>query len=143
MKDFDDLGLAKSLLESITKEGYSKPTPIPGGKAIPVMLAGRDLFGHCTETGTGTKTAAFVLPILNQIAEEPARPQPKHCRAIVIAPTRELAAQILESVRTYGRELRHSAALVVGGNKHGPQIRTLSRGVDVVVATPGRLLDHL
>jgi ATP-dependent RNA helicase RhlE len=140
LKDFDDLGLAKSLLESITKEGYSKPTPIQE-KAIPVMLAGRDLFG-IAQTGTG-KTAAFVLPILNQIAEEPARPQPKHCRAIVIAPTRELAAQILESVRTYGRELRHSAALVVGGNKHGPQIRTLSRGVDVVVATPGRLLDHL
>jgi len=140
LKDFDDLGLAKPILQTLKNEGYTKPTPIQE-KAIPVLLTGRDLLG-VAQTGTG-KTAAFVLPLLNQIVDEPARPKAKHCRAIVLAPTRELAAQILESVRTYGREVRHAAALVVGGNKHGPQIRTLSRGVDIVVATPGRLLDHI
>ena len=137
---FSDLGLAETLLRALTEEGYDTPTPIQA-KAIPHLLQGRDLLG-IAQTGTG-KTAAFALPILHRFAAN-RRPTPaRHCRALILAPTRELATQIADSFRTYGRHLRLSVAVVIGGVGHAPQIRAMARGVDVLVATPGRLLDHL
>ncbi|BDW99696.1 DEAD/DEAH box helicase [Maricaulis maris] len=138
MTQFTDLGLAEPILRALTDEGYESPTPIQS-EVIPAMIEGRDVLG-IAQTGTG-KTASFVLPILNRIIEENQRPQPKTCRALILSPTRELSAQILENVRGYGRHMRISTTLVVGGVKPGPQIRALSKGVDVLVATPGRLLD--
>jgi superfamily II DNA/RNA helicase len=135
---FNSLGLAEPILRSLVEEGYSEPTPIQTA-AIPVVLAGRDLIG-IAQTGTG-KTAAFALPILNHLATSAKRPQPKTCRVLVLSPTRELSAQIGDSFRTYGRHLRISVALAIGGVPIGKQIRALSHGVDVLVATPGRLLD--
>lgn len=140
MTNFNELGLADSILKAITSEGYETPTPIQA-QVIPEMLTGRDVVG-IAQTGTG-KTAAFVLPLLHEIAERGVRPRPKTCGALILAPTRELAAQIADSVRAYGRFMRHSVTVVVGGVKPGPQIRTLAKGVDIVVATPGRLLDHM
>ena len=140
MTQFTDLGLAEPLLRAISAEGYRTPTPIQA-EAIPAMLAGRDILG-IAQTGTG-KTAAFVLPLLDRIARRRARPGARSCGALILAPTRELAAQIADNIRTYGRFLRPSVAVVVGGVKPGPQIRALAPGVDIVVATPGRLLDHL
>jgi ATP-dependent RNA helicase RhlE len=141
---FNELGLAETLLRAIQAEGYDKPTPIQS-KVIPAMMDGRDVLGTA-QTGTG-KTAAFVLPILNRVADRIANSQPrstpKHCGALIVAPTRELAQQIAESIQTYGRHVRPSVAVVVGGLKPGPQIKALARGVDIVVATPGRLLDHM
>ncbi|WP_366654702.1 DEAD/DEAH box helicase [Fodinicurvata sp. EGI_FJ10296] len=140
MTHFTDLGLAEPILRAVTTEGYTTPTPIQA-EFIPAMLSGRDIVG-VAQTGTG-KTAAFVLPLLNRIAEGGARPQPKNCTALILAPTRELANQIADNIRTYGRNVRHSVALIVGGAKPGPQIRAVARGADIVVATPGRLLDHM
>ena len=138
---FSELGLAEPVLRALTEEGYESPTPIQA-QAIPHLTAGRDLLGTA-QTGTG-KTAAFVLPILHALASEEGRshPVPRAPTSLILAPTRELAAQIAESVRTYGRHVRLRTATVVGGVKPGPQIRSLSRGVDVLIATPGRLLDH-
>jgi ATP-dependent RNA helicase RhlE len=137
---FSDLGLAETLLRALADEGYDAPTPIQA-QAIPHLLAGRDLLG-IAQTGTG-KTAAFALPILHRFAAN-RRPTPaRHCRALILAPTRELATQIADSFRTYGRHLRLSVAVVIGGVGHAPQIRAMARGVDVLVATPGRLLDHM
>ena len=116
------------------------PTPIQA-QAIPSVLAGRDLQG-IAQTGTGT-TAAFALPILQRLAADP-KPAPRRgCRVLVLAPTRELASQIAESFRTYGRHMGFSVAVVFGGVKYGPQVRALAAGVDVLVATPGRLIDHI
>ena len=140
MTEFHNLGLAETILRAVKQEGYTSPTPIQT-QAIPAVLAGRDLLG-IAQTGTG-KTAAFALPILHRLAQSGARPAPKHCRALVLAPTRELAQQITESFRAYGRHTKLSAALVVGGVKYGPQIAALNRGVDILVATPGRLVDHM
>lgn len=144
MTKFADLGLAEPILKSIQTEGYETPTPIQA-QVIPLMLAGQDVLG-IAQTGTG-KTAAFVLPLLHQLATQRKSPMaprmPKSCKALILAPTRELANQILESVRTYGRHLQLASALVVGGANPSPQIRALSQGLDVLVATPGRLLDHL
>ncbi len=140
MSQFDTLGLAEPILRAIRDEGYTTPTPIQS-QVIPLMMSGRDVLG-IAQTGTG-KTAAFVLPLLNAIAAERGAPKPKTCRALILAPTRELAAQIAENIAAYGRHTRHSAAVIVGGAKLPGQIRTLARGVDIVVATPGRLLDHL
>jgi ATP-dependent RNA helicase RhlE len=141
---FNELGLAEPLLRALSVEGYTTPTPIQG-KVIPDMMNGRDILGTA-QTGTG-KTAAFVLPILNRvaarIADSQPRPQPKHGHALIVAPTRELAAQIADSIRTYGKNVRPSVAVIVGGLKPGPQIKAMARGVDVIVATPGRLLDHM
>lgn len=137
---FNELGLAEPLLRAISAEGYTQSTPIQA-KVIPAMLAGEDVLGTA-QTGTG-KTASFALPLLQVLVTHPMRPEPKRCRALVLAPTRELAAQIAKSIHTYGRNIRHSVALVIGGAKIGPQIKALSQGVDIVVATPGRLLDHL
>lgn len=139
LKKFTDLGLAEPILRAVLAEGYTVPTPIQE-KVIPVLLSGRDVVG-IAQTGTG-KTAAFVLPLLHKIADGQ-KPAAKSCSVLILAPTRELAAQIADSVRTYGKFMRHSVTVVVGGVKPGPQIRAMERGVDIVVATPGRLLDHM
>jgi ATP-dependent RNA helicase RhlE len=140
LTQFSELGLAEPILQAITAEGYTKPTPIQA-EAIPALLTGRDLVG-IAQTGTG-KTAAFSLPLLSRLAETPRPLQKTAARILILAPTRELAAQIGESVRLYGKQMKLSTAVVVGGVKPGGQVRALSRGVDVLVATPGRLLDHM
>ena len=140
MTQFTELGLAEPVLKAIAAEGYTKPTPIQE-QAIPTLLEGRDLVG-IAQTGTG-KTAAFVLPLLSRMASNPGRPVSKAARILILAPTRELAAQIAESVRVYGSQMKLTTAIVVGGVKPGGQVRALARGVDVLVATPGRLLDHM
>jgi ATP-dependent RNA helicase RhlE len=135
---FSDLGLASTLLDAIAAEGYARPTPIQA-QAIPPLLAGRDLCG-IAQTGTG-KTAAFALPILQRLATGAGRPAPRTCRALVLSPTRELASQIEGSFRAYGAGSRLSTAVVFGGVSIGRQREQLARGVDILVATPGRLLD--
>ena len=137
---FAELGVAEPLLRALVAENYLNPTPIQS-QAITPLLAGRDLLG-IAQTGTG-KTAAFALPILQHLAAKPEQPGPRGVRALILAPTRELAIQISQSFRTYGRHLQIRGAVVIGGlGMHG-QSQALSRGVDVLVATPGRLLDHL
>jgi ATP-dependent RNA helicase RhlE len=138
LTQFTDLGLAEPLLRALSAEGYTSPTPIQA-QVIPAMLEGRDVLGTA-QTGTG-KTAAFVLPLLHRLAPKGERPAPKSCRALILAPTRELAAQIADSVRTYGTHSHLSSTVIVGGLKINKQIRAMERGVDIVVATPGRLLD--
>ncbi len=140
MTDFDSLGLAEPILRAVAAEGYQTPTPIQN-EVIPTMLAGRDILG-IAQTGTG-KTAAFVLPLLNGIAGSKRKAAPKTCKALILVPTRELAAQVADSIRTYGKRLKPSVAVVVGGLRPQPQIRALASGIDIVVATPGRLEDHL
>jgi ATP-dependent RNA helicase RhlE len=138
LNSFNEFGLAEPILRSLNEEGYVTPTPIQA-QTIPLLTAKRDVIG-IAQTGTG-KTAAFALPILNHLAANRVRPQPKTCRVLVLSPTRELSGQILDSFRTYGRHLRIQSALAIGGVNMGPQIRQLAHGVDVLVATPGRLLD--
>jgi len=133
---FAALGLVPELLRAVAEEGYERPTPIQQ-ETIPLALEGRDLIGSA-QTGTG-KTAAFMLPILQRLA-----PDPRHTlRALILVPTRELAEQVLQSALAYGRHTRLSAAAVYGGVGLEPQTQALRRGVDIVVATPGRLLDHM
>ncbi|MFC0218112.1 DEAD/DEAH box helicase [Pseudochelatococcus lubricantis] len=140
MTSFQELGLAAPLLSALAEEGYEKPTPIQA-QAIPHLLQGRDLLG-IAQTGTG-KTAAFSLPILDRLSRD-RKPAPRHgCRALVLSPTRELASQIAESIRSYGRHLKLRVAVVFGGVSARPQAQELARGVDILVATPGRLIDHL
>ena len=134
---FDQLGLATELLSAVSSQGYSKPTPIQS-QAIPVILGGRDVLAGA-QTGTG-KTAAFTLPMLHRLNQSGNKE--KHPRALVLTPTRELAAQVGESVRTYGRRLSLRSTVIFGGVGIQPQIDRLHRGVDILVATPGRLLDH-
>lgn len=138
MTDFQQFGLAAPILKALVEEGYTQPTPIQM-KAIPDVMAGRDLQG-IAQTGTG-KTAAFALPILHRLAAAPKRPMPRSSRVLVLSPTRELASQIAESFQSYGRHLRLSTTVVFGGVPIGRQQRALAGGVDVLVATPGRLLD--
>ncbi len=135
---FAQLGLSEPLLRVLADERYATPTPIQAA-AIPKVIAGRDLVG-IARTGTG-KTAAFALPILHRLALTEGRPAAKSCRVLVLSPTRELSAQILDSFRTYGRHLRRSTALAIGGVPIGKQIRSLAGGADILVATPGRLMD--
>ena len=137
---FSDLGLAETLLRALVQEGYETPTSIQS-QAIPLLMQGRDLLG-IAQTGTG-KTAAFALPILHRFLTDPRRPAPFTTRALVLAPTRELAAQIADSFRAYGRITRPSVGVIVGGVSHRPQSEMLARGLDILVATPGRLLDHV
>ena len=137
---FASLGLAPNLLKALTEEGYTTPTPIQA-QAIPAVLKGVDLLG-IAQTGTG-KTAAFALPILQRLAADHRPPVRKTVRVLVLSPTRELASQIAESFKTYGRHQGVSVGIVFGGVAQGPQRSMLARGVDVLVATPGRLLDHL
>ncbi len=132
---FTALGLGTRITHAIKEQGYVEPTPIQA-KAIPVILEGKDLIG-VAQTGTG-KTAAFVLPLLERLGAAPSK---RHMRALVVAPTRELVAQIEENVRAYARHLPLKCATVFGGVGEGPQIRALRQGVDIVVATPGRLID--
>ncbi|MDX1420185.1 MAG: DEAD/DEAH box helicase [Rubricoccaceae bacterium] len=139
MTTFSTLGLSEPLVRGVLATGYTTPTPIQAA-AIPVALDGRDLTG-CAQTGTG-KTAAFVLPLLHRLAEAP-RATGRPVRALVVTPTRELALQIEESVRTYGRFTDLRSVAVYGGVGIGGQRAAFRRGVDVVIATPGRLLDHL
>jgi len=138
MTTFTELKLGAPLLQALATEGYETPTPIQA-QAIPPLLEGRDLLG-IAQTGTG-KTAAFALPLLQRLTSTDRRAGPRSVRALILTPTRELCVQILDSFRTYGRHLRLSRAAVYGGVSQGPQVHNLSRGVDVLVATPGRLLD--
>ena len=138
MTTFADLKLSEPLLRALTEEGYTEPTPIQAG-AIPYLLEGRDLLG-LAQTGTG-KTAAFALPILHRLAQHRVPHTPKCPRVLVLAPTRELAAQIDESFVTYGKHMRLSHAVIFGGVGQGRQVEAMRRGVDVLVAAPGRLLD--
>jgi len=136
---FNDLHLIEPLLRALGDEGYVHPTPIQE-KAIPHVLAGKDLLG-CAQTGTG-KTAAFALPILQRLsAERGVRPSVPPIRVLVLSPTRELAAQIGESFTAYGRHLQLTNTVIFGGVGQDAQTRALRRGVDILVATPGRLLD--
>ena len=135
---FSKLELIDPLLRAVAHEGYERPTLIQAG-AIPLLLEGRDVLG-CAQTGTG-KTAAFALPILQYLAESRPRPGKRQIRALVLSPTRELAAQIGESFRAYGRYLNFRHVVLFGGVSQVPQVKALRRGVDVLVATPGRLLD--
>lgn len=134
---FDSLGLRADLLRAVASQRYGRPTPIQS-QAIPEILAGHDLLAGA-QTGTG-KTAAFVLPVLHRLAEQ-GHPQ-RHPRALILTPTRELAAQVGERVHAYGVHLPLRSAVVYGGVGMQPQIDKLQRGVDILVATPGRLLDH-
>ncbi|MET0868673.1 MAG: DEAD/DEAH box helicase [Pseudorhodoplanes sp.] len=138
MTAFLELGLAESITRAIVEEGYETPTPIQS-QTIPHVLAGRDVVG-IAQTGTG-KTAAFALPILNHLAKNRIRPERKTCRVLVLSPTRELSGQIVDSFKTYGRHLKVAVTLAIGGVPIGKQIRAMANGVDVLVATPGRLLD--
>lgn len=138
MTQFTDLGLAKAILHAVSDEGYTQPTPIQS-QVIPAMLAGRDILGTA-QTGTG-KTASFVLPLLNRIVTDKLRPTEKNCGALILVPTRELASQVVDNIRAYGRHMKLSVAMVIGGAKAGPQIQAMKRGVDILVATPGRLED--
>ncbi len=134
---FSSLGLSEPLLRAIAEKGYSTPFPIQI-KAIPAVLSGRDVMA-AAETGTG-KTAGFVLPLLQRLANGRVA-RPNHIRVLILAPTRELAVQIAESVTTYGKHLSLSSGVVYGGVKINPQMMKLRCGIDVLVATPGRLLD--
>ena len=135
---FDQLGLAAPVLRAVQTAGYTTPTPIQE-QAIPVVLSGRDVFG-CAQTGTG-KTAAFALPILTNLFHNP--PVRGHASVLVLAPTRELASQICDSFRVYGKGQRLSTSVIYGGVSINRQHHELRRGVDIIVATPGRLIDLL
>jgi len=136
---FDTLGLSAGLLRAIGDQGYTEPTPVQR-KAIPVILAGKDVLAGA-QTGTG-KTAGFTLPLLQRLSASPAGKGRRRVRALVLTPTRELAAQVGASVDTYGRHMPLQSTVIFGGVKINPQIARLRRGVDILVATPGRLLDH-
>ncbi len=139
---FEELNLAPAILKAVLEQGYDTPTPIQA-QAIPAVLAGSDLLGGA-QTGTG-KTAAFTLPMLQRLSSEPRltnRRGVNAVRALIMTPTRELAAQVEESVRTYGKYLDLTSMVMFGGVGMGAQIEKLRRGVDILVATPGRLLDH-
>jgi ATP-dependent RNA helicase RhlE len=138
---FEQLGLTEELLKAVTEQGYITPTPVQQ-KAIPLILEGRDVLAGA-QTGTG-KTASFTLPLLQRLAENSDPHQkPRRVRALILVPTRELAAQVHESVITYGKFLPLHVEAVVGGASIGVQTRNLRRGCDIVVATPGRLIDHI
>ncbi len=138
MPFFSDLKLLDTLQKTVEALGYKNPTPIQI-QAIPHLLEGRDLLG-CAQTGTG-KTAAFALPILQNLAKNPVRSYDRETRVLILTPTRELAVQIFESFKDYGKNLNLNFAVIFGGVGQGPQVRSVARGTDVVVATPGRLLD--
>ncbi len=137
---FHTLGLTHHLLQAVADQGYLEPTPIQH-QAIPAILQGQDILASA-QTGTG-KTASFTLPLLQRLSAVPARRGKHYPRALILTPTRELAAQVNESVTGYGKHLPLKSAAVYGGVSIVPQIQKLRRGVDVLVATPGRLLDHL
>ena len=135
---FNQLGLSAELLRAIDDKGYTQATPVQQ-QAIPLILEGKDVLAGA-QTGTG-KTAGFTLPLLQLLQRSPAGV--RRIRVLILTPTRELAAQVGESVRVYGRYLPFRVAEIYGGVSINPQISKLRKGVDIVVATPGRLLDHL
>lgn len=137
---FESLGLAPALLRALSEQNYATPTPIQA-EAIPLAMAGHDLLGGA-QTGTG-KTAAFGLPLLHRLATAAPQGGPRRPRALILAPTRELALQVSDSLRGYAKYLRLNIHAIYGGAGMGPQLDALRRGVDVLVATPGRLIDHL
>ena len=137
MTTFSDLEQRPELLEALTALGYEEPTPIQS-EAIPPLLAGRDLLGQAA-TGTG-KTAAFALPILHRLIHPRKQTPPKSCRVLVLSPTRELSGQILDSFNAYGRHLRISATLAIGGVPMGRQVRAVMPGVAISTSTPRRSL---
>jgi len=137
---FDHLGLSPELLRAVAHEGYTEPTPVQA-QAIPLVLAGRDVLAGA-QTGTG-KTAAFVLPLLQRLHGSRQQTGPRAIRALILTPTRELALQVEESVRTYGAQNPIRSTTIYGGVGFDPQVRALRSGPEIVVATPGRLLDHL
>lgn len=138
---FTDLKLSAPILKAVADEGYTTPTPVQA-QAIPFILEGRDMLAGA-QTGTG-KTAGFTLPMLEILSRKPINPKaPRHVRVLILTPTRELAAQVGESVKTYGKHLRFKSAVIFGGVGLAPQISALRQGVDIVIATPGRLLDHI
>ena len=135
---FSELGLSEQLLQAVAEQGYQTPTPIQA-QAIPVILQGRDVLAGA-QTGTG-KTAGFTLPLLYILQQQPIPQKPRPVRVLILTPTRELAMQVYESVRTYGKHLPFFAEAIFGGVSINPQIQKIQRGTDIVVATPGRLLD--
>ena len=135
---FQSLGVAEPILRALAAQNYTTPTPIQA-KAIPTLLAGRDLLG-IAQTGTG-KTAAFAIPLLQKLSIGHVPPQARQAKALILAPTRELAVQIEEALRTYGHFLNLKMTVILGGVNQSTQVRAMVRGVDVLVATPGRLLD--
>ena len=135
---FESLGVAEPILRALAAETYTNATPIQT-RAIPALMAGKDLLG-IAQTGTG-KTAAFGIPLLQKLSIGHVPPQPKQAKALILAPTRELAVQIEESLRTYGRHLNLRMTVILGGVNQNTQIKNMAKGVDVLVATPGRLLD--
>ncbi len=140
MTTFESLGLAPPLLRALVAAGYTEPTPIQA-QAIPPALLGRDVQG-IAQTGTG-KTAAFALPILHRLLADRRRAPPRGCRVLVLSPTRELASQIAESFVTYGKGTGIRVAVMFGGTPKGRQARAVANGIDVLVACPGRLMDHM
>lgn len=135
---FTTLGLSKPILRAIDEQGYTTPTPIQK-QAIPIVLAKKDVLAGA-QTGTG-KTAGFTLPLLQLLSDAPQQKGKRQVKALILTPTRELAAQVAESVHTYGRHLPFKSTVIFGGVGSNPQIQQLKRGVDIVIATPGRLLD--
>ncbi|MDD2760511.1 MAG: DEAD/DEAH box helicase [Methylomonas sp.] len=135
---FSELGLSEQLLRAVAEQGYQTPTPIQA-QAIPVILQGRDVLAGA-QTGTG-KTAGFTLPLLYLLQQQPLPQRPRPVRVLILTPTRELTMQVYDSVRTYGKHLPFFAEAVFGGVSINPQIQKMQRGTDIVVATPGRLLD--
>ena len=135
---FEDLNIKAPFLKALKEEGYTSPTPIQN-ETIPLALQGSDILGMA-QTGTG-KTAAFALPILQKLNAMQAPDKSRDPRALILAPTRELAIQINESIRKYGQYIALKHTVIFGGVKQGPQVKSLERGMDIIVATPGRLLD--
>lgn len=137
---FETFGLSDEILRAVATEGYTEPTPVQE-RAIPAILAGRDIMAGA-QTGTG-KTAGFTLPLLQLLSTRPSGSKQDQPRALILVPTRELAAQVAESVRIYGKHLPLKSTVVFGGVKINPQIEKLRKGVDILIATPGRLIDHV
>src|ERR1700682_1441412 len=133
---FNELGLSPVLLQAVMDAGYTTPTPIQH-QALPVVASGRDVLG-CAQTGTG-KTASFALPMIDKLAA--GRSRARMPRSLILEPTRELATQVEAAFERYGKHHRLTTALVIGGGRFGDQQRKLERGVDVLIATPGRMLD--
>ena len=135
---FTELGLNESLLKAIKEQGYTTPTPIQA-KAIPLVIEGKDVLA-AAQTGTG-KTAGFTLPLLERLSQTSPHMKKKQIRVLVLTPTRELAAQVADSIKTYGKYMQYKSTVIFGGVGINPQFATLKKGVDIVIATPGRLLD--
>ncbi|MFR4438184.1 MAG: DEAD/DEAH box helicase, partial [Akkermansia muciniphila] len=137
---FRELGLSAPILRQLENLEYKTPTPIQAA-SIPLLLRNKDLLG-LAQTGTG-KTAAFALPLIQHLSERPGKPPVRRVRALILSPTRELAAQIHENILAYARGLHLSTAVIFGGVGYAPQFKELAGGLDILVATPGRLIDHL